>query len=1244
MNKKGFTLVEVIVSVVLVSVIMVSMLASLVKLRDTYTVIHENSDVIVYTSSIARVINNDLMKNNGIRYSSCTMDGRKCELILGNDSKRRIDILEEGAEVDLGDYSNKNIIHERITTTLRYTDTTKAENEDIGNLIYIRTLTLDKYTNTKTDVVTTEGYNFYDMSSPDQKLYYQNGTNYVDAITILNIRIWDGKSSDSTKYDIALYTSGRYDESGLVGKTYKVELDTNGAHESGTLEIDEVFGVAYFNSEKSHSTSNIIRTIEIPKKKDENGVQMAFLGYYYYKVGDTIGSQVIDSTGRIVASSRHFRNDIVLSEEEIGSYERVSALWGACTNGYEVNAQGECVPKEYIVTLDKNGGSGGIDNYKAKYKAYVPTLSRLQLPTKQGYTFNGYYYGGIEYHDPNGIGKVMYEHQTGITLKAEWTARNDTKYTVKHYKEKCDGTYDTPDVEELQGTTDTEIDVPRKTYPGYEQPDVQRKTILADGSMVCEYYYKREKHTVTVNKGIGISSVSGGGTYKYGCNYTLNATVQAGYTWANYTGSSTITSQNPTLTMQTENVTYTANAGDKTKPSVKVTAYRYASSGNHVGDEIKGISSFTNDGTYTVSDNWLNHGVTFKIESSDSGSGIEKIVWKWNVTGNTSDTGNSYNGTESPATYTSDFATKYPAFTGKGYRKGQWVVTDKSGNATTITIVVKLGNARIDLDSNDGNASGGNNPIYVTRGISNIYTGRFNSTNATVPTMSRNGWSFAGWYTAASGGTKVIDASGAIQNNVSNWTDASGNWILTNAENASGTNKLYAHWTGNTYTATFNKNGATSIGSTSLSCTVSSGSSCTVTAPSITRSGFNIDGWSTTSTATSGTAVGNNLSLSANTSYYAITHKGVTVTFNKNSNTSQTPSGGSANTDTSLTQSCTIRNNNTSCSITSPTINPPTGFTAIGYSTAAGTHTSAWNQATTNSVSSNATYYAQSSKAASKITITFNVNGNGGSNSTKECTPTTGYNGTAPGTSCTIKSPDITPASGKEKVGWNTNKNATTSSWNVNTDKSVDSSTAKTWYAISKSSITDKPWPGDTITGDPVCGYKYRNNTVYTYCHDIYIIPHLTWSGSYDAETNSSTINVNFWYTFDIKGSWGLYNGRYYVGGAANNTNSGIYLNGTRTVGMYYSNGYWGVYKSDKLRTESDGNPTKCYLYNNDNPDGYTYTFTVNHNATTHIGTFSVGIHSNALTQRLANPSSPNADVFESVAISTDTITLDPTN
>mgnify|MGYP003307939376 CR=1 FL=1 len=84
MNKKGFTLIEVIVSIILVSVVLTSMLASLVKLRNAYEEATKNTDALVFSSSLARIINNDFAQNGGIRYIDCTYFGDVCDITLNN--------------------------------------------------------------------------------------------------------------------------------------------------------------------------------------------------------------------------------------------------------------------------------------------------------------------------------------------------------------------------------------------------------------------------------------------------------------------------------------------------------------------------------------------------------------------------------------------------------------------------------------------------------------------------------------------------------------------------------------------------------------------------------------------------------------------------------------------------------------------------------------------------------------------------------------------------------------------------------------------------------------------------------------------------------------------------------------------------------------------------------------------------------------------------------------------------------
>ena len=111
------------------------------------------------------------------------------------------------------------------------------------------------------------------------------------------------------------------------------------------------------------------------------------------------------------------------------------------------------------------------------------------------------------------------------------------------------------------------------------------------------------------------------------------------------------------------------------------------------------------------------------------------------------------------------------------------------------------------------NGNGGT-PDTATKNV--IYL----STYGSLPSASRNGHTFAGWYTSSSGGTKV------------NSTDT---YNLTSDQT------LYAHWNANSYTITLNANGG-SVSSTSVSVTYLStyGS-----LPTPTRGGYSFLGWYT---------------------------------------------------------------------------------------------------------------------------------------------------------------------------------------------------------------------------------------------------------------------------------------------------------------------------------------------------------------------------------------------------------------
>lgn len=128
------------------------------------------------------------------------------------------------------------------------------------------------------------------------------------------------------------------------------------------------------------------------------------------------------------------------------------------------------------------------------------------------------------------------------------------------------------DTENKTGTTDTSVTPAVKTYAGFTSPATKNANINGDGSTVIEYYYERNTYEITLTAGTGISAVTGSGTaYKYGKTVNINATVEAGYTWKNWTGTTTYTNQSVNITVPANDITLTANAtaNTNTKYTVK---------------------------------------------------------------------------------------------------------------------------------------------------------------------------------------------------------------------------------------------------------------------------------------------------------------------------------------------------------------------------------------------------------------------------------------------------------------------------------------------------------------------------------------------------------------------------------------------------------------------------------------------------------------------------------------------------
>ena len=154
---------------------------------------------------------------------------------------------------------------------------------------------------------------------------------------------------------------------------------------------------------------------------------------------------------------------------------------------------------------------------------------------------------------------------------------------------------------------------------------------------------------------------------------------------------------------------------------------------------------------------------------------------------------------------------------GIGQIDGTGVLT-ANWTATPYTVTLNAGDGTIDA-GDDGWARAGDNKT-ATKDIT------YDSNYGTLPTASRTGYTFEGWFTEATGGTQITDT--------------------TKMQTASA-QSLYAHWTANNYTIHFDANGGTGE-MTDLPMTY--GTPANLTANAFSRTGYKFVKWTSNADGT----------------------------------------------------------------------------------------------------------------------------------------------------------------------------------------------------------------------------------------------------------------------------------------------------------------------------------------------------------------------------------------------------------
>ncbi|MBQ6477080.1 MAG: InlB B-repeat-containing protein [Bacilli bacterium] len=157
--------------------------------------------------------------------------------------------------------------------------------------------------------------------------------------------------------------------------------------------------------------------------------------------------------------------------------------------------------------------------------------------------------------------------------------------------------------------------------------------------------------------------------------------------------------------------------------------------------------------------------------------------------------------------------------------------TTNSYYSGSTTVNFYINNATLTFNANGGSGGG---TVYTKTGSTGVYTGIRNTTVGSIPTVTPPSQKqLEGWYTASSGGTKVLNADGSFTGTaVSGYTTTSA-WATTTNQT------LYAQYENTDYTLTFNANGGT-VSPTSMTKTYGQ----TLTdLPTPTRTGYSFKGW-----------------------------------------------------------------------------------------------------------------------------------------------------------------------------------------------------------------------------------------------------------------------------------------------------------------------------------------------------------------------------------------------------------------
>ncbi len=606
--------------------------------------------------------------------------------------------------------------------------------------------------------------------------------------------VWNNQTENKTIEQE--YMSTTTIDNPTKGSTYKITFDSNNTN--ATISKNIVEAERPFSNWKLTKDVNDVTT-KLENNKFTFGTSNATIEANY-------GVNSNNTTLALISKAGHTCKWNTKSDGSGTSYSSGYANYSANSN---ITLYAICSANSYKVLLDNQGATtAGTSNVSVTYgknisnitvpaKEYKVTLVYDSTKTEEKtvkLTFGGYYSEkngkGIQYINASGSGVKAYDKATNTTLYAKWNSASITLPTPSKTGYTFDGWY-------TQSSGGTKVS----------------NTYTPAGNVTLYAHWTNVNYTLTINPNGGIWN-----------NTTSNSTKTG-------TTNSKLSIANPTPKGYT--VSFNSNGGNNVN---SITSQRTFTNWSLSGSgSISGTTYTFGSGNATLTANYNNGSITLP---SATKAGHKFKGWYSNGCGTTfiGNAGESYTPTSNvtlKACYsyyayildvypnggtwngTTEKTRIEPLANPKPSIYGNTNYTGKIGSTIDIPNPIPPSGYTVSFDTNGGSSvssitstksfNGWNNSspgtfsgtTYTYGEGSGYITANYKNNSVNLPKPTKSGYTFGGWYTASSGGTKV-----------------------NNTYTPTGNITLYAHWSANSYTLSFDANGCGTLGVSYVTATV----------------------------------------------------------------------------------------------------------------------------------------------------------------------------------------------------------------------------------------------------------------------------------------------------------------------------------------------------------------------------------------------------------------------------------------